>query len=106
MYLTREAVERTVAAVAGLADGTELILDHMVPSEHRDAAGQAYVDAVGALNAEHGEPWLTFLTPEDARALLSPMTVRHTTQHEILGRRTDALQPSNLTVLTRGTVRR
>ncbi|GAA2636044.1 SAM-dependent methyltransferase [Dactylosporangium fulvum] len=106
MYLTREAVEHTVGVLNGLADGSEVVFDHMLPAELRDAAAQAYVDAVGPVNAEHGEPWLTFLSPGDTRQLLAPMTVEHTTQQDVLGTRTDALQPSNVSVITRGTVRK
>jgi O-methyltransferase involved in polyketide biosynthesis len=107
MYLTRDAVERTVADVARLAGGTILVLDHMVPESARDAAAQAYVDAVGPVNAQRGEPWRTFLSPADLAELLSRygMTAEHTNQHEILGTRSDALQPSNLTWITRGTLR-
>jgi methyltransferase (TIGR00027 family) len=104
MYLTREAVERTVAVVAGLAGGTELVVDHMVPAKMRDAAAQGYVDAVGPVNAQHGEAWLTFLSPADMAGLLGGMTIEHTNQHQLLGERTDALQPSNLTWITRATV--
>jgi methyltransferase (TIGR00027 family) len=106
MYLTRDAVERTIADVARLADGTILVLDHMVPEGARDAAAQAYVDAVGPMNAQHGEPWRTFLSPTDVAELLDRhgLTAEHTSQHEILGTRTDALQPSNLTWITRGTL--
>ncbi|MFG2039747.1 class I SAM-dependent methyltransferase [Dactylosporangium sp. NPDC048998] len=106
MYLTREAVERTVAGVARLGAGTVLVLDHMVPEEDRDPAARAYVEAVGSVNAQHGEPWLSFFSPAGLAAMLGThgMSAEHTNQHEILGARTDALQPSNLTWITRGTV--
>ncbi|WP_432841220.1 class I SAM-dependent methyltransferase [Dactylosporangium sp. CA-092794] len=106
MYLTEAAIERTVAAVARLGAGTILVLDHMVPEADRDAAGQAYVEAVGPVNAQHGEPWLSFLSPAGLAALLARhgMRAEHTNQHEILGERTDALRPSNLAWITRGTL--
>lgn len=107
MYLTLDAVLRTVAGVARLAPGSILVLDHMVPQDERDAAAQAYVEAVGPVNAEHGEPWLTFLSPAGLAELLDRhgMSAHSTGQHEILGERSDALRPSNLTRIARGTLR-
>ncbi|MGI5239157.1 class I SAM-dependent methyltransferase [Dactylosporangium sp. CA-139066] len=107
MYLTREAVERTVSEVARLAPGSLLVLDHMLPEPDRDAAAQGYVAAVGAMTAANGEPWLSFFSPADLAALLDAhgLTAEHASQHEILGARTDALRPSNLTWMTRATVR-
>jgi methyltransferase (TIGR00027 family) len=107
MYLTRPAVERTLAGVAHLAPGTVLVLDHMVPEPDRDSAAQAYVAAVGPMNAQNGEAWLSFFSPADLATLLGAhgMTAEHTNQHEILGTRSDALKPSNLSWITRGTLK-
>lgn len=36
---------------------------HMLPAGLRDAAGESYARQVMPVAAEHGEPWLSFLTP-------------------------------------------
>jgi methyltransferase (TIGR00027 family) len=106
MYLTRAAIERTVAGLSRFAPGTVVVLDYMLPERDRDEAGRAYVAAVAPMTAENGEPWLTFCSPADLAALLAAhgFDAEHTTQHDLLGQRTDALQPSNLTAITRATL--
>ncbi|GAA2383267.1 class I SAM-dependent methyltransferase [Dactylosporangium salmoneum] len=106
MYLTPSSVARTVAAVARLAPGSILVLDHMVPEADRDAAASAYVEAVGPVNASHGEPWVSFFSPADMAGVLSGFATDHVSQEQLLGDRDDALRPSNLTWITRGTLRR
>ncbi|GAA0382497.1 SAM-dependent methyltransferase [Microbispora corallina] len=111
MYLTREAIGRTLDTVAGLAPGTEIVLDYMLPEGLRDAAGQAYVEAVAPVAAERGEPWLTFLSPEEMSSLLREHgleVVRHSGQRDsvdpALWDRSDALRPSHLSVHARARV--
>ena len=108
MYLTREAIDQTLATIAGLAPGTELIVDHMLPERLRDADGQTYVDLVMPSFADRGEPWLTFLGPEDMAALLKRHgfdVVEHVRQRDAvdtaLWNRADPLRPYELSVLTR-----
>ncbi|MFE2851252.1 class I SAM-dependent methyltransferase [Streptomyces lavendulae] len=111
MYLTREAVGRTLAAVGGFAPGTELIVEHLLPAGLRDEAGQSYAEAVMAAAAGQGEPWRTFLSIEQMDALLREHRlepVEYVRQREIMdpaGReRTDALRPFGLSVLARAGV--
>jgi methyltransferase (TIGR00027 family) len=70
VYLTRAAICGTLDVVAGFAPGTELILDYLIPAEMRDADGRAYAELVMPVSAERGEPWLTFVTPQDMCTLL------------------------------------
>ncbi|MGI8331220.1 class I SAM-dependent methyltransferase [Actinomadura scrupuli] len=112
MYLTREAIGRTLAVVGGFAPGTELVVEYLVPESLRDAAGQTYAELVAPVAAERGEPWLTFLDPGEMSALLAKAgfaTARHVRQREAidaaLWRRSDSLRPSELSRLAHATVR-
>lgn len=107
MYLTREAIGQTLAAMAAFAEGTELVVEHMLPEDLRDAAGQAYAEAVMPRAAEQGEPWLSLLSPADMAVLLDQYgfeVIAHIPQREAidpsLWDRTDALCPSHLMTLT------
>ncbi|MBP2704185.1 class I SAM-dependent methyltransferase [Microbispora sp. RL4-1S] len=107
MYLTRDAVDGTLAMIAGFAPGTEIVLDYMLPEELRDARGQSYVEQVMPFAAERGEAWLSFFGPEEMASLLGAHgfeVIEHAGQRESvdqsLWRRPDALAPSRLSVLT------
>lgn len=110
MYLTEEAIGQTLHAISGFAPGTELIVEHLLPAELRDEAGQTYAELVMAAAAENGEPWRTFLSAEQMAALLRDHLLEpidHVRQREALSEwaRGDALHPSDLSVLTRARVR-
>ncbi len=112
MYLTREAIGHTLSAVGGLAPGTEIVIDHMLPADLCDEAGRAYVEAVAPAAAERGEPWLSLLSPADLAALLKEhglLPREHLDQRgsvdPSLWDRADTLRPSTLSVLTRAAVR-
>ena len=70
MYLTAEAVAATLATVGGLAAGTELVMEYALPPDLRDEAGRAYASFALPVAEQRGEPWLSFLTPEQLAALL------------------------------------
>ena len=76
-YLTAEAIAATLDALGGLCVGSELAIEYLVPTEMRDAAGQALADFFMPRAVAFGEPWLTFLTPTEIAGLLaaSGMTV-------------------------------
>lgn len=108
MYLTRAAIEATLAALGTLAPGSRLVFDYMLPEGMRDELGDLYVAGVAPVAAQRGEPWLTYLSPEEAGKLLRTAgfaRVRHADQRSALParlwRRTDALQPARLSVIAR-----
>ena len=107
MYLTRAAIRATLADLGGFAPGSEIVVDHMAPAELRDDAGNAYVEAVGPVAAEQGEPWRTFLPPAAMAGLLRESgfeVVEQCGQRESvppgLWERDDALRPIRLSSLT------
>ncbi len=111
MYLSAEAVAQTLAAVAGLAPGTEMIADYLLPPEARDEAGALYGTLVAQASAERGEPWRSCFTPDqmaDLAARAGFGAVRAVSQRDAipagLWQRTDSLRPAALAVLLHGTV--
>jgi O-methyltransferase involved in polyketide biosynthesis len=111
MYLTTEAVAATLAAVGGLAAGTELAMEYALPADLRDETGAAYAGFALPVAAERREPWLSFFTPEQLSALLEAhgMTVAEQARQRdavpaALWDRSDALRPLDLCRLARATV--
>lgn len=108
MYLTREAIAATLATLGTLAPGSRLVLDYLLPEGMRDELGELYVAGVAPVAAQGGEPWRTFLSPEEAGELLRTAgfaRVRHADQRSALParlwQRTDALKPVKLSVIAR-----
>jgi methyltransferase (TIGR00027 family) len=111
MYLTAEAVAATLAAIGGLAAGSELVMEYALPPELRDAAGQAYAGFALPVAAERGEPWLSFFVPEQLAALLNAngLTVTEQLRQQdavpaALWDRSDALRPADFCRLARAVV--
>jgi methyltransferase (TIGR00027 family) len=111
MYLTRDAVAATLAEFGGLAAGTEVIADYMLPRELRDEAGAGYADQVAQVSAERGEPWLSCFAPGEMTGLARAAgfgDVRNVRQRDTipaaLWKRSDPLRPADLAVLFHGTV--
>ena len=111
MYLTADAVSATLAAIAALAPGSELIADYMLPEGSRDEAGALYGTLVAQASAERGEPWLCCLTPgemADMAARAGLRDVRAVSQRDAipapLWQRTDALKPARLAMLLHAAV--
>ena len=111
MYLSVEAITKTIAELATCARGTKLIADYMLPTNLRDERGQTYVDLVAQNTADNGEPWRTFLRPEDLTDLLTHhgfTDIRHVTERDSvaadLWNRSDALTPATLTMLAQATL--
>jgi methyltransferase (TIGR00027 family) len=101
MYLSAAELDATLAALPPC----ELVADHLLPAGLRDAAGDAYVDGVGPVAAKNGEPWRSFLSPDDMAALLDKHgfeVVRHIRQRDLpeMLDRADALRPGGLSVIT------
>ena len=85
----------------------------MLPAALRDDTGNAYAGLVAPAAAERGEPWLTFLAPDDMSALLQRHgfgAVEHVRQRDsipaALWDRADSLRPAGLSVLARATIPR
>jgi methyltransferase (TIGR00027 family) len=83
-YLTPEAIGGTLAVIGGFAQGTELVMEYLVPREMRDDAGQALAQLFMPHAVASGEPWLTFFTPAGIEELLAARGLVGT---EDLGRR-------------------
>ncbi|WP_372664958.1 class I SAM-dependent methyltransferase [Amycolatopsis kentuckyensis] len=106
VYLTRKAILATLTDLGGFAPGSEIVTDHLLPPELRDAAGNGYAEAVAPVAAEQGEPWRTFLSPAAMADLLRAAgfeVVEQAGQRESvapeLWNRTDALRPAALSAL-------
>jgi O-methyltransferase involved in polyketide biosynthesis len=103
MYLAEGAIEETVAVLGGLAAGSEVVMDYMLPARMRDAAGRLYADLVGPATAEWGEPWRSVFAPEAMAALLARHgfgPARDVGQRDMVPAaawdRSDALRPAEL----------
>jgi methyltransferase (TIGR00027 family) len=112
MYLTREAIAETLTAIAAFAPGTEIVLDTMLPADHRDEAGQMYADLLVPAFAEHGEAWVSFFSPDEVAALLAECgyeTIEQVSQRESVDAamwdRSDSLHPADLSLLTHARLR-
>lgn len=69
MYLAPAEVQALVQAIATLAPGSELVLDHVLPTGSRDRAGEEYARAVASMAAMVNEPW-GFQATTDAMAAM------------------------------------
>jgi methyltransferase (TIGR00027 family) len=106
-YLTTEAIGRTLDVIGGFAAGTDIVIDYMLPSGMRDADGDLYAEQVSRVAAERGEPWLTFLSPDDMTGLLARHgfdSVEHFAQRDFpyWAGRCDGLRPNALSMLVTG----
>lgn len=111
VYLTREAIEATLADLAELAAGTQIVFDYMLPEGLRDREGTQYAHEVGGVAAQRGEPWLTFLSPQECTDMLRALGFQEIRQISPIdavpdGRwqRDDGLLPSGLAMLAHATV--
>ncbi|WP_141703479.1 class I SAM-dependent methyltransferase [Planobispora rosea] len=111
MYLTRDAIDATLATVRRFASGTELVMEYALPAGLRDERGSAYADFALPAAAERGEPWLAFFTPGELSAALEGHgleTAEHVRQADsvdsALWHRSDALRPADLCRLVRAVV--
>jgi methyltransferase (TIGR00027 family) len=111
MYLTDEAVAASLAAIGGLAAGSELVMEYALPPRLRDETGQAYAEFALRVAEERGEPWLSFFTPEQLSDLLEAngLAVAGQARQQdavpaALWRRSDALRPLDLCRLARAVV--
>ena len=83
----------------------------MLPADLRDDAGSTYADLVAPAAAQHGEPWLSFLSPAQMSALLADhgwTPLRHVFQREVgdaaTWDRSDSLRPVALSLIAHAVV--
>lgn len=103
MYLTAEAIGTTLAALSGLAPGSELVMEYMLDPALRDGNGHAYAESVQPVTSAQGEPWLSTFAPQTLDELLRRYgfaTVEHISHRAAVPadwwQRADALQPVDL----------
>jgi methyltransferase (TIGR00027 family) len=63
-YLTRDAVMGTLAFVATLAKGSEIVFDYAEPTESHDADQREHFEAMAARVAASGEPFRSSFEPD------------------------------------------
>ncbi|MCA0241107.1 MAG: SAM-dependent methyltransferase [Proteobacteria bacterium] len=73
MYLTADAVLATLRALAGLAAGSRLCFDHVVPAAMLNPIERVVTEVLAHKAAEQGEPWLSSFDPPALRERLLEM---------------------------------
>lgn len=63
MYLTADAVLRTLRDLAGLAAGSRVCFDYRVPATHLGPVDRVIDERIGRRAAAAGEPWLSTFEP-------------------------------------------
>jgi methyltransferase (TIGR00027 family) len=78
IYLTRDAIRRTLAALPTLAPGSAVVFDYTVPADSLPAPARAARAGMAARAADAGEPWLTYFEPDEVASELRALgfTVR------------------------------
>ncbi len=72
-YLTRDAVRATLAAIAGLPGGAEVVFDYADPPDTLSPeARAAHLERAGRV-AALGEPWLSYFEPPALHGLLGEL---------------------------------
>jgi methyltransferase (TIGR00027 family) len=107
-YLSAEATSATLRALGGLGPPIEVVLTYVLPDELRDQPGRAAAEFFMPQAAALGEPWITFLAPDEIARLVEQagMTVMEDvgTVDSIeasLWQRSDGLAPHELPRLVR-----
>ncbi|MDB5441582.1 MAG: hypothetical protein JWM33_4009, partial [Caulobacteraceae bacterium] len=70
-YLSREAVEGTLAQIARFPGGVELVFDYSEPRDQIDPALRRQATERAERVAAMGEPFLSYFTPDDLRRRLN-----------------------------------
>ena len=65
IYLTRDAIHRTLAALATLAPGSGVVFEYTIPADSLPAPARPARAAMAARAADAGEPWLTYCEPDE-----------------------------------------
>jgi methyltransferase (TIGR00027 family) len=70
-YLTTDAIETTLRALAASASGSEIVVSYAVAEPFRDDIADQFFVTMERVAADSGEPLLTFLSPADAEVLVA-----------------------------------
>ncbi len=111
VYLDLPDIERLLAVVGAFAPGSELVAEHMLPAGHRDAAGDAYIEAIEPMVVRVGEPWRSMLSAAAITDVLQRNgfgAVRSVRQRDwvdpVLWERSDGLAPIQVSALAHAVV--
>ncbi|HLY37077.1 MAG TPA: class I SAM-dependent methyltransferase [Candidatus Binatia bacterium] len=111
IYLSRDAIRRTLAALATLAPGSAVVFDYSVPADALPAPARSARASMAARAADAGEPWLTYFDPSEAASTLCALglTVREDVgPDQAIDRyfrmRDDGLRPGTGARLVRATI--
>lgn len=102
MYLTRDAIRRTLGHVTALARGTTLVMTFHPPLDHLEPQERGSQEATMRYAAAAGTPFLSLLAPEEILILAREAgfsEVEHISSAQLAARyfqaRTDGLRPSS-----------
>jgi O-methyltransferase involved in polyketide biosynthesis len=70
MYLTLDAIRETLAAVAAVAAGTQIVLTYNLPTSALQDLGQEIEPKMRKLVAEMGEPMVSLFTPAEIQRVV------------------------------------
>lgn len=77
-YLTREALEATLHEVVGCARTfRQLIMDLILPESVLGLEDRHQIVTMRTRSERHGEPWLSYYTPQELRAILEAVGFEH-----------------------------
>lgn len=102
MYLTKEAIMRTLRQIATLASGSTLVMSFLCPIEMLDPEIRIGVERAAEGARASGTPWVSFFKPDEIMALARVVgfdQVRHVSAADLAKRyfagRADGLRPPN-----------
>jgi methyltransferase (TIGR00027 family) len=106
VYLTVEAIRRTLAWAASLAPGSTIVFEYSVPTGEPSPARTEMAERAAAV----GEPWITQIAPADMAAMLADVGFRHVDElvpdavyERYFRDRSDGLRPRGTARLVRAT---
>jgi O-methyltransferase involved in polyketide biosynthesis len=102
MYLTKDAIARTLGQVAALAQGSTLVMSFMLPIERADPEVRPAIERAAEGARASGTPFISFFEPAEMLALARETgfrDVEHVSAAALADRyfagRTDGLRPPN-----------
>jgi methyltransferase (TIGR00027 family) len=70
MYLTTDAIRKTLRAVASCGHGSQIVLTYNQPASTLDALSRTVGETLADTIGQGGEPFISLFTPEAAQALV------------------------------------